>query len=240
MKVNSIKPKFLNSIFFFLLGTLLFSCSSEEDSLPDEEIVNTTSTVSFEGRLPNNLSFGTTVQSSNWTMSGMNVIHQVEGVHVLGLLDTRSGWGIHVSLPMRVMPDFPPFSELQSHAEYLSNFKKGYSYEFVLEILEEEKRKALANPIYSSTGHFTVRVKQNQDERYIHNFHDPVESGILRILDVKEGKESSDFGGQNRKLEVEFEFDLNMKAAYLETQPQTGKLKGKAKMKFLESVFDKK
>lgn len=232
------KPEFLNSIFFFLLGMVIISCASDEDSLPDEEIVTTTSLVGFEGRLPNNLSFGTSFQSSNWTVSAMNVIQQVTGTHVLGLLDIRSGWGLHVSLPGRVMPDFPPFSELQSNSEYLSYFKKGYSYELVLEILEEEKRKALANPAYSSIGDFTVRVKQNQEERYIHNFHDPVESGILRILDVKEGKESSDSGIQIRKLEVKFEFDVNMNAAYLETQPQTGKLKGKGIMKFSESVFD--
>lgn len=231
------KPRLFYYIFFFLLGMVLFSCTSDEDSLPDEEIVTTTSLAGFEGRLPNNLSFGTTIQSSNGTVSGMNVIQQVTGTHVLVLLDTRSGWGLHVSLPGRVMPDFPPFSELQSYSEYLSHFKKGYSYELVLEILEEEKRKALANPEYSSIGDFTVRVKQNQEERYIHNFHDPVESGILRILEVKEGKESSDSGIEIRKLEVKFEFDVNMKAAYLETQPQTGKLKGKSIMKFSETVF---
>ncbi len=231
------KPKPLNYIFFFLLGIMIISCASDEDSLPDEEIVTKTSLVGFEGRLPNNLSFGTTLQSLNWTISGVNVIQQVTGGHVLVLLDTRSGWGLHVSLPVRVLPDFPPFNELKSHIEYLSYFKKSYSFELVLEILEGEKRRALANPAYSSIGDFTVRVKQNQEERYIHNFHDPVESGILRIVDVKEGKESSDSGLQIRKLEVEFEFDLNMKAAYLETLPQTGKLKGKGIMEFSESVF---
>lgn len=231
------KPEFLNFLFLFLLGMFLFSCAPEEDSLPDEEIVATTSMAGFEGRLPNNLSFGTAIQSSNWTVSGINVIQQVTGTHILVLLDVRSGWGLHVSLPGRVLPDIPPFNELKSHSEYLGYFKKSYSYAMVLEVLEEEKRKALANPGYSSIGDFTVRVKQNQEERYIHNFHDPVESGILRILDIKEGKESSDSGIQIRKLEVEFEFDLNMKAAYLETLPQTGKLKGKGIMEFSESVF---
>lgn len=231
------KPKLLNYIFIFLLGMMIISCTSDEDSLPDEEINTKTSLVGFEGRLPNNLAFGTPLKSSNWTVSGMNLIHQVEGGHILILMDTLSGWGLHVSLPVRVLPDFPPFNELKSHSEYLSYFKKSYSYELVLEILEEEKRRALANPVYSSIGDFTVRVKQNQEERYIHNFHDPVESGILRIVNVKEGKVSSDSGLQIRKLEVEFEFDLNMKAAYLETLPQTGKLKGKGIMEFSESVF---
>ena len=107
----------------------------------------------------------------------------------------------------------------------------------ILDIFEAEKAKALTDPTYSSIGDFTVRVKQNEDERYIHNFHDPVDSGILRFLDIKEGRESTESGVQVRTIEVELEFDVNMKAAYLETLPQTGKLNGRATMMFSEAIF---
>ncbi|MBN7802075.1 hypothetical protein J0A67_14470 [Algoriphagus aestuariicola] len=231
------KTESLKRIFFILLSAMLVSCESEENLLPEEEVATET-TVRFEGQLPNNSTLGTSLKGSNWVISAMDLVQKVQGTHILALVDTQSGWELHVSLPVLEMPEFPQFSELQSQREYFSHFKKGYSYEKILELFEAEKAKAQANPTYSSIGGFTVRVKQNNEERYIHNFHDPVESGILRIINIEEGTESSDSGVQSRKIEVEFEFDLNMKAAHLETQPQSGKLKGKATMKFSESVFD--
>ncbi len=232
------KPKFLRNTFFTLLGLMLFSCEPNEDFPAEEEIALGTSLVGFEGRLPNSLTFGTAIQASNHIMSAMNLVQKMEGTHILTIIDSKSGWELHVSFPVRVMSEFPTFNELQSHSEYLGHFKKGYSYEMILEILESEMAKALADPSYSSIADFSVRVKQNKDERYIHNFHDPVESGMLQVLRVEEGMESSDSGVQTRKIEVEFGFDVNMSAAYLETQPQTGKLKGKGIMKFSEAVFE--
>lgn len=232
------KPKFLRNIFFTLLGLMLFSCEPGEDFPAEKEIALGTSLVGFEGRLPNNFTFGTAIKASNHMMSAMNLVQKMEGTHVLTIIDSKSGWELHVSFPVRVMPEFPAFNELQSHSEYLGHFKKGYSYEMILEILESEMAKALADPTHSSIGDFSIRVKQNNEERYIHNFHDPVESGMLQVLRVEEGMESFDSGVQTRKIEVEFGFDVNMSAAYLETQPQTGKLKGKGIMKFSEAVFE--
>lgn len=231
----------MTKIYYFaciFIGLMFFSCDSKDDPQPRLLLES----VGFEGVLPNGVEFGATdIRSSNGlTTSGPrsgNSDLVTTGAHILSIRNPANGLTLSVELPSVNLSEVPPLNEYSG--ELLKQiFNEQYPYELVLSKLLEEKNKAKSDPNYNSIDSISFQFSSIKEYyNYTHFNVNPLDGGKIQVIDVIEGEDNNSEGQLIRKIEVIFNFDLNMEAAGSEVSPQAGQMKGNARFKYREDFY---
>lgn len=151
----------------------------------------------------------------------------------------ETGWSLTLeSQKIAFTEKLPGASEENDRDESRNYFGEKYPYELLLEKWRSEEQKAKADPNYKGIDNFRVTLSQ-QDEyyAYLQNTIEPQESDKVRVLLMEPGIQQNLQGQDVRKIEIMVEMELNLRASESYVVPQNGVLKGIARFKYREDLY---
>src|SRR5690606_31471576 len=124
--------------------------------------------------------------------------------------------------------------------EYVSIFTEEYPSELVRENLLQEIDRPKADPTHSSIE--TFRVQLSNQKTYVAFLHDllsPAQAGKLQVVEIIESTVKNEEGNDVRMIAFIVDLELNLKNTELSGAPQTFLLKGQARLRYREDIYDK-